>query len=123
MRITNEGTEYSIKTPRYRYFRRDGVTLFPESVVFKATFIGNSNIQDLRFEDWLGRLLHNKIVTSLESPLEEEEVELLRRVSPLADPFLTVNSTDKEYILETFYTIINSLLPEGSTLKSLEWKK
>tara|TARA_R110000868_G_scaffold320909_17_gene581965 strand:+ start:222 stop:593 length:372 start_codon:yes stop_codon:yes gene_type:complete len=120
MKITNEGVEYLIETPRYHYFRCAGTKLFPESAVFVAVFEGNSNIQDIRFQDWLGMMLHNKIVMSSDNLLNEEEVEVLNKVSPMSDSILVVNDTDSEYILKTLFKIVNTLLEDGSVLKSLE---
>jgi hypothetical protein len=82
-----------------------------------------SVIQGLRFEDWLGMMIHNKILIPSEIKLTEQQEESLRSISPLADPFLVVEDTDQQYIAQIIFTIVNSLLETGSNLTSLICKQ
>lgn len=121
MKVTSEGVEHTIETPRYHYFECIGETLTPKSICFTGTFLGDTHIQDLLFTDWLGMMLNNKIVIASDSMPTEESAYNLERVSPLPDPFLIVQDIDPEYITSTIFIILTALLAEGSKLKSLEW--
>lgn len=120
MKINKDGTEYTIETPRYHYHKCDGITLFPKSVVLKAVFTGESIIQGSTFIDWSRMMLNNKIFIPVGNVLSDEHVKLLKSVSSLPEPILMVDSTDEKYLLNTFFTIVNTLLT-NPTLKSLEW--
>lgn len=120
-KVTNEGIEHTIETPRYHYFECVGDKLTPKSIYFTGTFLGGTYIQDLRFVDWLGMMLNNKIVIASDNMLGEEVTLYLGKVSTLSDPFLVVQNIDQEYITSTLFNILTALLTEGSKLKSLEW--
>lgn len=121
MTITNEGIEYLIETPRYHYLEyKDGV-LHPKSIIFKGLILGKPYIQDLRFIDWVGMMLNNKIIVASDEMPEEHVLQIIKDVSILKDPLLVVDHTNIQYITQTLFTIANHLLEEGSKLKSLEW--
>jgi len=122
MKVTSDGIEHTIQTPRYHYLECVGEILFPKSVSFKGVFIGESHIQGLRFIDWLGMMLNNKIVIASENVLSQYCDDLFRKVSPIEDPYLTVADTSPEYLTSTIYNILTVLLvEEDSKIKSLEW--
>jgi len=122
MKVTSDGIEHTIETPRYHYLECVGETLFPKSVSFKGVFIGESHIQGLRFVDWLGMMLNNKIVIASENTISPLCDDLFRKVSPIKDPYLTVSDTSHEYLTSTIYNILTILLADGdSQIKSLEW--
>jgi len=123
MKVTKDGVEYSIKTPRYHYSEYVGGVLFPKSIQFVGTFKGLSEIQNLRFVDWVGMLIHNKIVVPSEDVLKPEVEQGLRSASPLADPFLIVEDTDQGYITKMLFTIANTLLEKDSQLIALRCKE
>lgn len=118
MTITNEGVEYLIETPRYHYLEYKDGQLFPKSVMFKANILGDTYIQDLRFVDWLGMMLNNKIVMQSDKMANEEQADTLEKISPLNDPLLIVENTNSQYLTITFFNIIKKL---GLQIKSLEW--
>jgi hypothetical protein len=123
MKITEEGVQYDLKTPRYHYNEYVAGVLFPRSISFTGTFKGQAEVQGLRFEDWVGMLIHNKILIPSGDALKPEQEEKLRGVSPLADPFLVVEDTDPAYITKLLFTILNSLLQTESQLISLKCKQ
>lgn len=127
MKITNEGIVSVIETERIHFMvLNDFGQLIPNSMKFRIEYLDNSllepTIQGISIEDWLCRMLENKIVHNSDIIIREEYDLALKKLNMRGDDaFLIVADYSNYYISKTLFQILQKLLPEIQ-FKSIEYE-